>query len=545
LAAIGGTTLTDSTKGTLGLWTISLAPATVTVWNSAGVSQTRTISSNTTTALTVSAPWTNAIAVGDRYVISTVGTTNKVGEGTITAKVHNSTIGASVGPRIVLGELDGCRIYDLDRTMLGTVDNGSVTGSASTSYIGSVVNQFRQYSGTGIPASQYQLASLSSGARYKIDSTSYTTLAFNRNSSGVLTARTLNFPTDAGTATAGTGTTLTDTSKTWTTGQWVGGTLTLTGGTGAGQSRAITATTANQLTVTPAWTVNPAAGTTYTISAVSFDFQDDARSLAYTPTAPLNWVDPDPSTVGSALDKVATLGLLAAAPANGQIPIGNGVNFTPATLTAGSGITVTNGAGTVTIAATGGGTVTAVTATAPINSTGGATPNISLTGTVGVANGGTGLSATPANGQIPLGNGSGYTLGTLTAGAGITITNASGSVTVAADANAPRMISLDGTATGNAATIIGSVYFPANTALTTAATAYIGGAVVADSTSLTLVPIGGGAPAATWTRSGTLGTQALGAGVTVPAGWYDITLQETVIPPTGSGTAFARGLYLA
>jgi len=52
---------------------------------------------------------------------------------------------------------------------------------------------------------------------------------------------------------------------------------------------------------------------------------------------------------------------LSSTPSNGQLNIGNGTGFTRATLTAGSGISVTNGAGTVTIAATGGsGTVTSV-----------------------------------------------------------------------------------------------------------------------------------------------------------------------------------------
>jgi len=41
-----------------------------------------------------------------------------------------------------------------------------------------------------------------------------------------------------------------------------------------------------------------------------------------------------------------------ATPANGQIPIGNGTNYTPATLTAGTGISVTNGAGSISIAST-------------------------------------------------------------------------------------------------------------------------------------------------------------------------------------------------
>jgi hypothetical protein len=46
-------------------------------------------------------------------------------------------------------------------------------------------------------------------------------------------------------------------------------------------------------------------------------------------------------------------------------------------------------------------------------------------------NGGTGLSTIPVNGQLLIGNGAGYTLNTLTPGAGIGVTNAAGSVTLA------------------------------------------------------------------------------------------------------------------
>lgn len=46
--------------------------------------------------------------------------------------------------------------------------------------------------------------------------------------------------------------------------------------------------------------------------------------------------------------------------------------------------------------------------------------------------GGTGLTGTPSNGQIPIGNGSGFTAATLTAGSGISITNGAGSITIAA-----------------------------------------------------------------------------------------------------------------
>lgn len=49
-----------------------------------------------------------------------------------------------------------------------------------------------------------------------------------------------------------------------------------------------------------------------------------------------------------------------------------------------------------------------------------------------VARGGTGLTATPANGQLLIGNGTGYTLAALTPGANITITNTAGAVTIAA-----------------------------------------------------------------------------------------------------------------
>jgi hypothetical protein len=50
--------------------------------------------------------------------------------------------------------------------------------------------------------------------------------------------------------------------------------------------------------------------------------------------------------------------------------------------------------------------------------------------TVAVNRGGTGLSSTPANGQIDIGNGTGFTRATLTAGSNISITNASGAITI-------------------------------------------------------------------------------------------------------------------
>jgi hypothetical protein len=52
-------------------------------------------------------------------------------------------------------------------------------------------------------------------------------------------------------------------------------------------------------------------------------------------------------------------------------------------------------------------------------------------GVTPVINGGTGLSTIPTNGQLLIGNGTGYTLNTLGAGAGISVTNGLGTITVA------------------------------------------------------------------------------------------------------------------
>lgn len=56
---------------------------------------------------------------------------------------------------------------------------------------------------------------------------------------------------------------------------------------------------------------------------------------------------------------------------------------------------------------------------------------LTLSSALAVSSGGTGTSLTPTNGQLLIGNGSGYTLSTLTAGSNITITNSTGSITIA------------------------------------------------------------------------------------------------------------------
>ena len=121
-------------------------------------------------------------------------------------------------------------------------------------------------------------------------------------------------------------------------------------------------------------------------------------------------------------------------PTNGQLLIGNAVGYTLNTLTPGTGIGVTNGAGTIALANTGvlswAGGVTGLTPATPTIG------NIALSGLLNVASGGTGQS-TYTNGQLLIGNTTGNTLGkaTLTAGTGITITNGPSAITISAIKN--------------------------------------------------------------------------------------------------------------
>jgi len=88
---------------------------------------------------------------------------------------------------------------------------------------------------------------------------------------------------------------------------------------------------------------------------------------------------------------------LGTTPTNGQLLIGNGTGYSLNTLTAGSGVTITNGAGTITISATGtGGTVTSISAGTPGTNTAGSgltfsSNPITSTGSIALSN--TGVTA--------------------------------------------------------------------------------------------------------------------------------------------------------
>ena len=116
--------------------------------------------------------------------------------------------------------------------------------------------------------------------------------------------------------------------------------------------------------------------------------------------------------------------------------IPSGTFWSTNTLSTGSAITSTQavtGNTLVSTVATGTAPLTVTSTTQVANLNAALAGNV--TGTVAVANGGTGLSTTPTNGQLLIGNGTGFTEATLTAGSNISITNASGSITIASTSN--------------------------------------------------------------------------------------------------------------
>lgn len=131
-------------------------------------------------------------------------------------------------------------------------------------------------------------------------------------------------------------------------------------------------------------------------------------------------------------------------PTNGQLLIGS-TGTIPAlgTLTGTANqVTVSNGAGSITLGTPqnigtassptfAGLTLTGVTAS-KIVTTDANNALAPLSSAIAVSDGGTGNSGTPSNGQLLIGNGTGYTLGTLTNRGGIAITNTSGAIALGA-----------------------------------------------------------------------------------------------------------------
>lgn len=125
--------------------------------------------------------------------------------------------------------------------------------------------------------------------------------------------------------------------------------------------------------------------------------------------------------------------------------------------------------------------------------------------TIGIGYGGTGLTATPTNGQLAIGNGSGYTLANLTAGTNVSISNTAGGITISATPSAGGTVTSVDMSVPSFLSVSGN---PITTSGTLAVT-YSG----------TALPVANGGTGAT-TLSGYLfgnGTSAVTASTTIPS----------------------------
>jgi hypothetical protein len=144
------------------------------------------------------------------------------------------------------------------------------------------------------------------------------------------------------------------------------------------------------------------------------------------------------------------------------------------------------------------------------------------TGILPVTSGGTGLGTIPTNGQLLIGNGTGYTLNTLGAGAGISVTNGLGTITVANTG----VLSVSGGTTG---------LTPATA--TTGAVTLAGRLAIANGgTNATATPTAGGIAYGTgtayaFTLAGTSGQMLTSAGAGTPT-WTTPVVNTVSAPVT-------------
>lgn len=129
---------------------------------------------------------------------------------------------------------------------------------------------------------------------------------------------------------------------------------------------------------------------------------------------------------GSLITLAGAIGPAGAAGVSGGAPIG--ASYICRT----SDVTLTNetaldslSAGYIKTAGSGGAGAVSTVATVPVGD---------ISGTLPIAKGGTNVTTVPSNGQILIGNGTGYTVASLTQGSGITITPGAGTISIASTA---------------------------------------------------------------------------------------------------------------
>lgn len=198
--------------------------------------------------------------------------------------------------------------------------------------------------------------------------------------------------------------------------------------------------------------------------------------------------------------------------ANGELGIGGATYGSSGQflISGGTGSAPSWGAAVTSVTGSGGSTGLTLSG-GPITSTG----TLTIGGTLAIGSGGTGVTGTPTNGQLLIGNGSGYTIASLTAGSNITITPGAGTLQISASTSGGTVTSVGGSFTGGLISVSGSPVTSSGTlAFTVAGTSggipyFSSASGWASSSALAAnaIVIGGGAglaPSTTTTGSGVL-----------------------------------------
>lgn len=165
-----------------------------------------------------------------------------------------------------------------------------------------------------------------------------------------------------------------------------------------------------------------------------------------------------------------------------------------------------------------------------VNITGGNVAVTALSGAITIANGGTGLGSAPANGQLLIGNGTGYTLANLTAGTGIAITNASGAITISTSGvGTVTSVNASGGSTG--LTFSGG-------AITTSGTLTLGGVLAVTNGGTGATTVAGARLALSAAKSGANSDITSLSGLTTP---LSVSQGGTGATSIGSGYVYGNG----
>jgi hypothetical protein len=185
---------------------------------------------------------------------------------------------------------------------------------------------------------------------------------------------------------------------------------------------------------------------------------------------------------------------------------------------------------------------------------------------IGIGYGGTGLTATPTNGQLAIGNGTGYTLANLTAGTNVSISNTSGGITISAtpsaggtvtsvDMSVPSFLSVSGnpiTVSGTLAVTYSGTPLPVANGGTGATTlaGYLFGNGTSAVTASTTIPstaiTGLGSMASQNANSvaitgGTIDGTAIGSSTVSTVRASTVTTTGTGSPTDGAGQIYLNG----